>query len=1172
MKGIQGKSAAQGDTYAQLPAAGAGYIAGGAGLLLGGGVGLIIALHALVKLKCGQDTESGRSGKLPLLQQGVSRLPEGTEQKGVMGNVLLAAISGITMAAGGYLLYRGLSSAFKEADPIITSTDVPGTFTDIPLATVRMDNIKSILDTLQKIKEKAKNNRLGALAEGFQEEDRARKITFRKKRDHGTGDIDYLNDSVARLLKYIQITENYLKENNREDLSKYFEIHGDLWKFANSIPEIKPRINKFKEEHPNDELMRNNVTRLLFGMDFSKTELQNKIQESMQKQVSQTNVFSSPILHPDAWLYKKISGLIQQFKDRHPGSTDIKHITPETMISVVWSLPDTVNPYDIVPFVKTGQRSPPIEYSLTDIAAGIHIRDKQSSYIDPISYTIPGQEATLSSLPPEKRALPRLIEYLQHVVRNMEKVMLDELKMYKNNSAHKQITVVFFRSMMTLRCLQYIDKYKEKPTTHTESVMKFLMGEIQGYELFYNGAQVNGVFIVGRLLLSIDDTTEEILVFPWRDFDYDYDITLPGSEEFKNWFFSKLPKKHHYHRSVFPGRQKRYHIAVNAKRISGLRLVPHESPQALAERLFEGYIERLESDIDTLIWSEAEQNQMRLLDFVKMFATIAGVAIGGVGIFSGGSIPLIIATITSGLAASSLDIWASLRQAGIVDTEEQRVALIQDVVIAGTFASVGFLAGDLPQLKGAVKKLLSRYNTFKSASTSSARSLYDKAKVAPDGRLTDGGAGWNVNVIPKEGSKTLPLFKRHANSNAFWDATRSLQNTSGTPSRWKCISNILEKGGMLSATSASTLNQRLISAANGQGSIEALFHPDTRKFISSTEELIAVPAGQMVVVSREGKAVHAMVGVGNGRFAGAGNAYIDAGLGESVSIITAEEVGIISRQGSGVSLPRSRVGDAELRIDTGYPVGYSRTAIPPVVPSSGSRIQDLLGPDSVLDFLHGNTRLLEVTMHGAPAVSNYMDGGELYHAIRGLVINKHGLEAFKAIETIRLQSCYGAWWGKYSSGQILANFSGKQVEAYWKVLSARNMGEAGWWTRNKTIFQPNPESVSDGSFALLIHKKLHRLQMQFLSVRRTIQAPRRATRDAVIRTDLELLSPIVKFCTQEPRFTVQNLIEAMPSFTGHEVKLKEMADALPPVDDYEFMERCSALIMCEDRILKMFIN
>lgn len=1234
MKGVQGKSASRGNTHVpwpptrkESPAASWGWGAAEAGLFLGGGVGAIIALRAIVRLKGGQGTGPGKSRELLLPQQRLPPLPERKDPKKVTGYILLAALGGITMAAGGYLLYHrllhmsvpsgeGFSNDERKLllDIINTGIDIKPKYKnnkpDIqydyldysdstnddkgemvfgvnPKEPVfngakYRDIFNDISQSLLGIKQKAKDNNLDFAVKVFEDVDN--KVKISQSPTHSMilkfkGITNRLLNYIVRLEKWFNLSE----ASDNEHFNKYFEIHGDLWALANRIPDIKNEVDKFREEHPFDELMRSSKARSLFGRDFSAPELKNKIRDALHAQLADSKHFSAPILSPESWLHNKISLLIQEYKKAHPEAKDIIGITPDTMITVVW----TVKDYKIYPMIKfRDPRDPPIpphNHSLMEIATGLHVNEPNKG--DPkqyvIEYKIPGQDSNSYSPSLGERALAPLIEHLQSRIRdNMETVMKAELATYRNNSEYKNGAVVFFRAMMTLRCLAYLDQHEKNQTEYTQAVTQFLANKNPGREVIYWGQQVSGVFFVplvpggnNGLLFSIDDdrvvVLKENLNAPGDDF------TLPNTEEFKTWWRSKLPIKFAHYRSGLAkdvGRQKRHEFIGERSRSIGISFKTHDNPVSLATGLFEGMMTRLELDIDSLIWSYAEQNQIRWLDIVKRAMGITGVTLGMLSMFAGGCIPLMIATIAGGMAASAVDIAASVLQAGIVDTEKQRAAYIREALLAGTFAVAGFIVGDLPQLNNNITTLLKRYRNLRPVSESYARSLHDGLKAAGSGKHSDELLREleGLNVISKTKPATLALLERHPTSNSFWDAARALRNKirPGTMSERDCVVDILEKGYKFSKDEARHLRQTLTSAAEGRGSVDALFHSSSQRSITNAGELINVPAGQLVVVTENGKAVHFMVGVGNGRFASTGHRYLDADLGGAMEIITAEEVGIITRPGGGVNLQRS--GAAELQIYAGYPVNCPTKAIPPIAHTGGgqSRIQDLLGPDAGLHLHSTNNKVLEVTMHGAPAAANYMDGSELSHAIKGAAISKEGLAAFNMTDTIRLYSCNGAWWGKYSSGQMLANFSKKKVEAYRGILVENRINESNWWAKHCTIFTPASTPGRGWSAELSIHRGLHSLQMKLLSIRRTYRTyTGRGTRDVVTNTDIDaLLSSIVRFCTSA--FTVNELIKDESSFADYEIKLKEMADAPKPDDDIEFMERCVAVIMCNDIVLK----
>ncbi|WP_334470550.1 hypothetical protein [Arsenophonus sp. PmNCSU2021_1] len=94
------------------------------------------------------------------------------------------------------------------------------------------------------------------------------------------------------------------------------------------------------------------------------------------------------------------------------------------------------------------------------------------------------------------------------------------------------------------------------------------------------------------------------------------------------------------------------------------------------------------------------------------------------------------------------------------------------------------------------------------------------------------------------------------------------------------------------------------------------------KKITTMDELLQIKQGELVVftqtLANTDRPVHAMVSVGNGRFAGVKNNLLDVNLGDGKKIITAEQLGQFD---SGILKHSSSLEAAGLNVWAGYPKG-----------------------------------------------------------------------------------------------------------------------------------------------------------------------------------------------------------------------------------------------------------
>ncbi|KVZ87491.1 hypothetical protein WL22_27645 [Burkholderia ubonensis] len=467
----------------------------------------------------------------------------------------------------------------------------------------------------------------------------------------------------------------------------------------------------------------------------------------------------------------------------------------------------------------------------------------------------------------------------------------------------------------------------------------------------------------------------------------------------------------------------------------------------------------------------------------------------------------------------------------------------------------------------ALEQLKRKESTFKSL-TSAAEHLLgteDVSLVPP--RAQPGEA---VDMVGREflfhaaaPAETLALANLSAWNNPVRRAARDLM-ASGSNSGvcWDYATDVLKKSEILSESSAAALARDFKTASQGGGTIDAVLH-DKRE-IANLEGLINTEPGELVVFMRDEKPVHAMVCMGQGKFAGAKNDYLDPRLGSSPEIITAEEMGVTSRPGGEVALNFSGTKEQPHKIYVGYPRSAEASKIPSanIGEANPTRLQTLLGPDSSINVVAGAH--MDVRVHGAPYIINYMDASEFYHAIRGYALRPESGVVLDRIQKIRLQSCFGAWGGERSSAQILANRSQKTVEAYPFWVKARKLNEPDWWARKKKTFNPQSGSALDDMVANRKHMAHHDLWARLLKLKAAVS---RSGRSAGIETNIDnLLRPIARLCKSD--CTIDEFTRDVPSFSVSRDYLKEIvppqSTARPEIGDDEFMERCLDVIMCNE--------
>ncbi|WP_413732043.1 hypothetical protein [Sodalis sp. RH20] len=195
------------------------------------------------------------------------------------------------------------------------------------------------------------------------------------------------------------------------------------------------------------------------------------------------------------------------------------------------------------------------------------------------------------------------------------------------------------------------------------------------------------------------------------------------------------------------------------------------------------------------------------------------------------------------------------------------------------------------------------------------------------------------------------------------------------------------------------------------------------KYIDNNAQLANVAAGKLLVFYTDDKDFHMMVSLGDDRFAGLNNDYINNMLRSDQRIVSSQEIGDITN-GRRINDQKSFkvvVGEGNLE---------------------KNRISALLGPDGRIDYVRNglNSLQMEIKAHGALASINHYDAVELSNIILGLHRSLHPDQPISHIELI---SCFGALGGRRSSAQIMADRLGATVESYRGVITdskSRNRG------------------------------------------------------------------------------------------------------------------------------------
>ena len=411
------------------------------------------------------------------------------------------------------------------------------------------------------------------------------------------------------------------------------------------------------------------------------------VQDTLKKRLA----LYEPILHPGVFIEEKIKTGIREYEAKTGTTTGLK---PDSLIRVDYAplVPPNPNLRQEAPVKKTHY------FSLTEIVTGSYqhqVRAWRRAFGD--RFRVVGHQHQ------------PLIDHLTRS--NLETQMTAALKAYQAQPAKKEGLKSLYKSEVMHRCLAYLATANPKSAAYT-AVADFLEGKSQAREVRFHGATLNGVFLIpmqaGGVLFSVDDATHfEIGTTTNRYVKFGHPLSeqvpdYPTSDAFKQWVSSKLPV---YEQFRHKGKDDAYALKKRSRSsMPWLGVGPtqgqvyanpfsfHATPSVdvLTERLYDGLMARLKSDIDTLVFTEGEQSSLNALEIAKTLLTIYSTA----GAFAApGTGTKLFALVTS-LVASGAYAGASFGQAAISDRPDEADGFLKEAILSAALAGA-FMAAPL---------------------------------------------------------------------------------------------------------------------------------------------------------------------------------------------------------------------------------------------------------------------------------------------------------------------------------------------------------------------------------------------------------------------------------------------------------------------------------------------
>ncbi|AMS13823.1 hypothetical protein A3218_05750 [Pseudomonas chlororaphis] len=439
-------------------------------------------------------------------------------------------------------------------------------------------------------------------------------------------------------------------------------------------------------------------------------------QLSAERTLQLLATLDSPILNPAVFIDDYITTGIRRYEQQ---SRTTSYLSPDSYVTVTYH----PGPYDptLIPSRAKAPSSSTVRATLREVVTGHYLYAfKQARDSLGRQYSYP-----LTTFEPSE-----LIESLTR--ENLQTVLERELSVYRDNPANRTGLTALYQNMIQLRCFEYLDS-PNKDVEYVPAVENFLAGDIQAQEVSFKGAKLNGVFLVplghkGGVLFDVDAPGFFHVISGTRTYAMlmagrrtESVSVFPNTTEFKDWLLAKLPSVTALQYKDSPVSVFRTTVIPDINTMPpGVKLAHPFSFTAsqnqgdLANKLFDGLMNRLDSDIDYLVFSSWEQITGHLLEVAKTILTMAAIGLNAV-IPGTGAVLGRIGLFLANLALDGAYVAASLTQAHMADRPEDAAAFRNDAILGGIVGGVVTLASAAPLTRQGITKALALYRRTKSA-------------------------------------------------------------------------------------------------------------------------------------------------------------------------------------------------------------------------------------------------------------------------------------------------------------------------------------------------------------------------------------------------------------------------------------------------------------------------
>lgn len=508
-------------------------------------------------------------------------------------------------------------------------------------------------------------------------------------------------------------------------------------------------------------------------LSFQNKTVDMAIGEAIQQAYEQIKPINDPILTPSVFIDQFVNQQIAEWKAKTGSQAPL---TASTRVKV------RLKP-SITTFETIGTNIPPPDvtktFTITEIATGLYrhecaqVRDEidQPYRINFVEY-----KDLLSSLETDA---------LQTAIRQA-------LKVYQSDPGNKERLTQFFRTRLVTRCLHYLGRQDAMPAVK-RAIYDLLLEKVQACAVNFHGTPITGAFYlpcgkIGGMLFSIDEPLYFLAIHaePFLQITTPLDmsriIRFSDTPAFRKWVFAHISR---FQYLQYGDDARAFTIRSRGSPLPGnLDAQEHYGPYldvpftisepmplpALIEHLHSSLMDRLESDVDTTVWSRAERRSIVLLEAVKSLLSITSV-ITGVALPGTGALLTKVLGVLALLAMDIGTIAASLAQAAITDDPKHRDQYIEEATSDSLFVALGLcieLRSTLPPRPGpsladivtATKFYQAMRRTVQKAAPNKLKKVLEQLKKPPEPPLpAKPGAIKSANDAPKRAGGAEPAVR-----------------------------------------------------------------------------------------------------------------------------------------------------------------------------------------------------------------------------------------------------------------------------------------------------------------------------------------------------------------------------------------------------------------------------